>query len=76
MLNSARLSDCIEVLCNQGCDAVRGYITDLEQGRNIPQSEKLSHNEKSMLLRELKTIMAVYDARDGRCSGGRAIRRW
>ena len=64
MVHSPKLSHCIEVLCHQGCSAVRGYITRLEEGQSVPHAEDLSYSEKQVLLRELKTVMAVYDARE------------
>ena len=62
-MNSPKLTHCIEILCHEGCTAVRGYIANLEQGQAVPHAEELSDDEKQILLKELKTVMAVYDAR-------------
>ncbi|MCW8839487.1 MAG: hypothetical protein OQL05_04685 [Gammaproteobacteria bacterium] len=62
-MNSEQLSQCIEVLCQCGCDAVRATIAAMETGAVVPQVETLSEKERSMVLEELKAVMAVYDER-------------
>ncbi len=54
---------CIEALCACGCEAVRASIRQLESGRPLPEAESLSEEQRQGVLRELKSIMSVYDAR-------------
>ena len=58
-----KLQQCVESLCGDGCQAVNGYIEQLEHGGSVPQTELLSYEDRQELLRELKSIMAVYDAK-------------
>ncbi len=58
-----KLQQCVESLCGDGCQAVNGYIEQLERGGSVPQTEILSYEERQELLIELKSIMAVYDAK-------------
>lgn len=58
-----KLQQCVESLCGDGCQAVNGYIEQLECGGSVPQTELLSYEDRQELLRELKSIMAVYDAK-------------
>jgi len=61
MAHSARTSECIEALCQEGCRAVREHIAALEAGEVIAGTEALSEAERCAVLAELKAIMAVYD---------------
>ena len=63
MLSSEQVTQCIDALCQCGCDAVRATITAMESGVVVPQVETLGEDERQMVLRELKAVMAVYDAR-------------
>ncbi len=60
-MKTEQLSQCIEALCQCGCDAVRATITAMESGAVVPQVETLSESEQQMVLAELKAVMAVYD---------------
>ena len=51
----------LERLCDDGCFAVRGYISTLEQGGAPPGCELLESRERALLLDELQAIMAVYE---------------
>ncbi len=62
-MNSEQVSQCIDALCQCGCDAVRATISALETGAIVPQVEILSEEERRMVLDELKAVMAVYDTR-------------
>lgn len=62
-IDDPKLSGYLDRLCNQGCMAVREAIEHMEAGDSLPELADLSHNEQQCLLRELKSIMAVYDAR-------------
>jgi hypothetical protein len=57
------VNECVESLCRSGCAAVRATILALERGQNVVQVEGLAPDERHAVLEELKTIMAVYDAR-------------
>ncbi|MBU1655738.1 MAG: hypothetical protein KJ558_13105 [Gammaproteobacteria bacterium] len=70
MIHSDRVSHCIEILCQKGCREVWCIIDGLERGAALPEIADLTDRELAEVLRELKSIMAVYD---GKCSGG--IRR-
>jgi hypothetical protein len=54
-------SQCIEALCQLGCDSVRNTIAALEQGQPVAQMEGLDAEQRRRVLAELKAIMAVYD---------------
>jgi len=58
-----QVDECIELLCQRGCSAVRGVISDLEAGRPVPGTEQLSMDGRRRVLAELKAVMAVYDDR-------------
>jgi hypothetical protein len=62
-LPSELASQCIEALCQCGCEAVRATITALEVGAVVPQVQDLSEDERHKVLDELKAIMLVYDKR-------------
>lgn len=63
-MSSEQLSQCIDALCQCGCDAVRATISAMESGVAVPQVETLSDEERQMVLAELKAVMAVYDSKD------------
>lgn len=64
MGHSINVQQCVEVLCQNGCEVVRATIHALEHGLEVPQTEVLAEHERAAVLEELKAIMAVYDARD------------
>ncbi len=57
------LQDYLDRICANGCQAVRVCIRQLEQGETPARTAALSAEERRLLLIELKSIMAVYDAR-------------
>ena len=61
--DSKQLSECLEALCQCGCDAVLATIAAMESGQTIPQTEQLNEEERAIVLAELKSIMAVYDGK-------------
>jgi hypothetical protein len=63
-MDSDKVNHCIEALCLNGCDAVRATISSLETGLPVSATRDLDTEECAAVLRELKTIMAVYDGRD------------
>ncbi len=59
---------CVERICDLGCSKVYQIIELMEQGEDIYELNGINAKTRQAVLRELKTIMAVYDARDGGAS--------
>lgn len=57
------VNQCIDAICQNGCDAVRATIAAMESGEPIPQVELLDSAARQLVLDELKAVMAVYDMR-------------
>lgn len=55
-----KIEHCIELLCLKGCRALWQDIAALDQGQELPETLGLSADERALLARELKSIMAVY----------------
>jgi len=55
-----RVEKCVEILCGQGCGAVRESIDKLDAGVVLPETENLTDEEIQEVTKELKSIMAVY----------------
>ena len=62
-MNEDNISKAVDAICHQGCTSVASIIDALEKGKPIEQASHLSYNELIALLKELKTIMAVYEKR-------------
>jgi hypothetical protein len=62
-MDTTQVNQCIDALCQCGCDAVRATIEAMEAGADVPQVQTLSSEEREQVLDELKAVMAVYDAR-------------
>jgi hypothetical protein len=71
-MDPERIEDCLERLCAKGCRAVAADIAALEGGTPLPEVRELSPTEVSMVIAELKAIMAVYE---GHCDGGQPVSR-
>lgn len=56
-----QVDECIENLCQRGCDVVRKEIDAIELGQQPDYMDTLTDNEQIMVLEELKIIMSVYD---------------
>lgn len=63
-IDSSKLFHYLDTLCNRGCSTVREIIRQLETGNRLSELSELNAKERQHLLLELKSIMAVYDARD------------
>ncbi len=63
-MDTKQLNQCVDALCQCGCDAVRATIEAMEAGADIPQLQTLGEEERQVVLDELKAVMSVYDARD------------
>jgi len=51
---------CVETICNKGCRAVREVIATLERGEVVAELREVPEPLRQEVLRELKSIMAVY----------------
>jgi hypothetical protein len=60
-----KINACVERICDLGCGRAYRVIERIEQGKDVPELNGVSAEIRQPVLRELKTIMAVYDARDG-----------
>jgi len=50
----------LEQICEQGCRSVNQVIQQLENGELIELTRHLNDSQHQILLKELKSIMAVY----------------
>ena len=55
-----KLTSYLEVLCQSGCDTVNATIEAMENNQPISIINDLTADERQIILRELKSIMAVY----------------
>ena len=62
----ARVDLCVELLCQQGCRKVSGYIDQLKTGEVFQEVAQLSADERKSVLVELESIMEAYG---GDCRG-------
>ena len=60
---SSKVNQCVEALCKSGCETVRVTISNMEMGVELEQTRELDEQETTIVLNELKAIMAVYDDR-------------
>ncbi|MEN8220092.1 MAG: hypothetical protein ABFS56_27830 [Pseudomonadota bacterium] len=58
--NDKAIDTCLEQICGQGCRSVNQIIQQFEQGKQIEVAQHLSILQRGILLKELKSIMAVY----------------
>lgn len=57
-------SECIELICEQGCTVVREVIVGLEKNNQIKELNHLNNDELQQVLVELKVVMSIYDLSD------------
>jgi len=62
-MDQTRIHQCVETLSQKGCAEVTRIIAALEQGETVADMQELTTDEKHATLIELKSIMAVYQAR-------------
>ncbi|MGD8782975.1 MAG: hypothetical protein PVF28_00470 [Thioalkalispiraceae bacterium] len=55
------LQSIVEELCDHGCRQVTRYINQIESGKLPKTMAQLSDQDQAKVLRELKSIMSVYD---------------
>lgn len=60
-MDKNKVNQCVESLCQSGCEAVRATITSMEMELSSAQTHNLDKNECQAVLNELKSIMSVYD---------------
>lgn len=60
MADAAKVEACVDRVCGFGCVFVGRLIEELRAGRDHPAYEQLDQEERQALLRELASIMAVY----------------
>ena len=56
-----KLTEYLEILCQNGCDAVNATISALENNQPTALPDDLTPEEKQIVLQELKSIMSVYN---------------
>ena len=57
----AKIDECVEALCHQGCSMVYRYISALQQDEEFPEVAALSSEERRSVLEQLVAIMDIYD---------------
>jgi hypothetical protein len=60
ILDHRLVEQSVEAICRKGCRAVWSDIHALETGDELPETEGLTELEVHAVLRELKSVMAVY----------------
>ena len=60
-MDHQKITHYLEVICQSGCDTVNATIEAMEKDQSISAVKDLDSDEKKVVLRELKAIMAVYD---------------
>ena len=58
--NNPKLQHIIEQLCTSGCERVNEIIETLERQDSVEETSQLGIEERKIVLREIKAIMAVY----------------
>lgn len=64
-MNREKIDCCVETLSLRGCTEVCEVIRLLEEGTSLPETAELTDDEREAVLKELKSVMAVYAARKG-----------
>ncbi len=59
-----KISQCVEMLCSQGCSRVSGFIAGLKARQEFPEMAGLNAQQRRQVLDELVSVMAAYK---GRC---------
>jgi hypothetical protein len=62
-MENKKITGAIESICHNGCTTVNAIITSLEKGEPIDQINDLNKQDVSILIKELKSIMDVYNKR-------------
>ncbi|MDP2786447.1 MAG: hypothetical protein Q8O38_17915 [Sulfurimicrobium sp.] len=62
-VDQTKIDQCVETLSLKGCAEVTRIIAALERGETVADTLELTQDERLATLIELKSIMAVYQAR-------------
>jgi len=62
-MDQNKINRALEAICNTGCQSVNAIILTLEAGHRVEGVEDFDKEEITLLTRELKSIMAVYEKR-------------
>ncbi|WP_198265008.1 hypothetical protein [sulfur-oxidizing endosymbiont of Gigantopelta aegis] len=59
-MDHQKLTECLETLCQSGCETVNATIVAMEENQTISAVDGLNADEYQRVLQELKAIMSVY----------------
>ena len=59
-----QVEQAIDAICSLGCELVSAYIGALENHEERPEYAALDAPQRTRLLKELQSIMSVYESRD------------
>ena len=63
-----QVEQAVEQVCNLGCAAVYRILDEVDRGIDPEPLSALPPGVRSCVVAELRSVMAVYDARDGGAS--------
>ena len=61
-MDHEKIAEHVEILCQSGCISVNATIAAMEAEQPVKAVAGLNENEKRMVLKELKSIMSVYQS--------------
>ena len=59
-MDNAKVAEYIEILCQNGCQSVNAAIEAMENNQPPASLGTMTDEERYFILKELKSIMAVY----------------
>ena len=60
-MNDTKITQAVESICAMGCSSVNAIIETIEAGNDVEGFDQYTDMEISVILKELKIIMAVYN---------------
>jgi len=57
---NSRVDECVEAICQKGCQATRDDLARMEKGEIIMEIRQLTDSEREQVRQEIAAIMAVY----------------
>ena len=60
----ASIEDEVERICDLGCTRVNEIIATTASGKSVPELAGLNAGDSERVLERLKSIMAIYEARE------------